>query len=557
MAGEYVFQLDRVSKQHGGHVILDDITLAFFFGARIGVIGGNGSGKSSLLRVMAGIDNDFMGERIVAKRARIGYLEQEPKLDPGKTVQEVVNEGVAVQQVKLARYDEICGKLGDEMTEAESSAMNDEFDRLQTEIDSEDLWELDHHVEMAMEALRLPEADTSVATLSGGEKRRVALCRLLLQNPDVLLLDEPTNHLDAESVGWLEEHLKRFTGTLIVVTHDRYFLTNVTEWILELEAGKAYPYKGNYEAWLEQKQVINEQRGKVNASRRKLLGEELEWVRMNASSRLTKNKARLKRYEELSSQEFDTREEELTIRIPHGRRLGTKVVEARGLTKAYGDRMIMENVNFSLPPGGIVGVIGGNGAGKTTLFRMITGEETPTAGALDIGASVDISYVSQTRDALSPENTVWQEITGGQENIEVGGKTMNSRAYCSRFNFRGSDQQQKVGVLSGGERNRVHLAKLLKSGGNLLLLDEPSNDLDVNTLRSLEDGLINFGGCAVVISHDRWFLDRIATHILAFEGDSEVFWFEGNYQSYCEWRRKEKGADWQPHRVRYRPVRPV
>ena len=557
MAGEYVFQLDRVSKQHGGHVILDDITLAFFFGARIGVIGGNGSGKSSLLRVMAGIDNDFMGERIVAKRARIGYLEQEPQLDPAKTVQEVVNEGVAAQQAKLARYDEICGKLGDEMTEAESNALNDEFDRLQTEIDREDLWELDHHVEMAMEALRLPEADTSVATLSGGEKRRVALCRLLLQNPDVLLLDEPTNHLDAESVGWLEEHLKRFAGTLIVVTHDRYFLTNVTEWILELEAGRAYPYKGNYEAWLEQKQVINEQRGKVNASRRKLLGEELEWVRMNASSRLTKNKARLKRYEELSAQEFDTREEELTIRIPHGQRLGAKVVEAKGLTKAYGDRMIMENVNFSLPPGGIVGVIGGNGAGKTTLFRMITGEESPTAGSLEIGASVDISYVSQTRDALSPENTVWQEITGGMENIEVGGKTMNSRAYCSRFNFRGSDQQQKVGVLSGGERNRVHLAKLLKSGGNLLLLDEPSNDLDVNTLRSLEDGLINFGGCAVVISHDRWFLDRIATHILAFEGDSEVFWFEGNYQSFCEWRRKEKGADWQPHRVRYRPVRPV
>jgi len=557
MAGEYAFQLDRVSKRHGGHVILDDISLAFFFGARIGVIGGNGSGKSSLLRVMAGVDDDFMGERIVPKRARIGYLEQEPKLDPEKTVQDVVNEGVAVQQAKLARYDEICGKLGDEMSKEESDAISDEFDRLQTEIDSEDLWELDHHVEMAMEALRLPEGDTPVKTLSGGEKRRVALCRLLLQNPDVLLLDEPTNHLDAESVGWLEEHLKRFKGTLIVVTHDRYFLTNVTEWILELEAGRAYPYKGNYEAWLEQKQVINEQRGKVNASRRKLLGEELEWVRMNASSRLTKNKARLKRYEELAGQDFDTREEELTIRIPHGRRLGAKVVEARGLTKAYGDRIIMENVNFSLPPGGIVGVIGGNGAGKTTLFRMITGEEAPTAGVLDIGASVDISYVSQTRDALSPENTVWQEITGGQENIEVGGKMMNSRAYCSRFNFRGSDQQQKVGVLSGGERNRVHLAKLLKSGGNLLLLDEPSNDLDVNTLRSLEDGLINFGGCAVVISHDRWFLDRIATHILAFEGDSEVLWFEGNYQAFCDWRRKEKGADWQPHRVRYRPVRPV
>ncbi len=556
MAGEYVFQLERISKQHGGQVILDDITLAFFFGARIGVIGGNGSGKSSLLRVMAGVDDDVMGTRIVAPRARIGYLEQEPVLDPGKTVQQIVNEGVAVQQAKLARYDEICGQLGDDMSTEESEALNDEFDRLQTEIDSQALWELDHHVEMAMEALRLPDGETLIHTLSGGEKRRVALCRLLLQNPDILLLDEPTNHLDAESVGWLEEHLKRFTGTLIVVTHDRYFLTNVTEWILELEAGKAYPYKGNYEAWLEQKQLISEQRGKTNASRRKLLSDELEWVRMNASSRLTKNKARLKRYEELASQEFDTREEELTIRIPHGRRLGAKVVEAIGLTKAYGDRMIMENVNFTLPPGGIVGVIGGNGAGKTTLFRMITGEESPTAGTLEIGASVDIAYVSQTRDTLAADSTVWEEITGGQEHIDVGGRTMNSRAYCSRFNFKGSDQQQKVGILSGGERNRVHLAKLLKSGGNLLLLDEPSNDLDVNTLRSLEDGLINFGGCAVVISHDRWFLDRIATHILAFEGDSEVIWFEGNYQAFCEWRRKEKGADWQPHRVRYRPVRP-
>ncbi len=555
MAGEYVFQLEQVGKQHGGHVILDDITLAFFFGARIGVIGGNGSGKSSLLRVMAGVDTDFIGQRVVAKRARIGYLEQEPQLDPAKTVQAVVNEGVAVQQAKLDRYNDLCDRLGETMTTAESEALNNEFDRLQTEIDTQELWELDHHVEMAMEALRLPDPDTRVATLSGGEKRRVALCRLLLQNPDVLLLDEPTNHLDAESAGWLEEHLKRFTGTLIVVTHDRYFLTNVTDWILELEAGRATPYKGNYEAWLEQKQALAEQRGKVNASRRKLLNDELEWVRMNASSRLTKNKARLKRYEELAGQDFDTREEELTIRIPHSRRLGSKVVEARGLTKAYGDRIIMEDVNFSLPPGGIVGVIGGNGAGKTTLFRMITGEEKPDAGSLELGASVDISYVSQSRDDLDAERTVWEEISGGQETIEIGGRSMSSRAYCSRFNLRGADQQQKVGVLSGGERNRVHLAKLLRTGGNLLLLDEPSNDLDVTTLRSLEDGLIRFGGCAVVISHDRWFLDRIATHILAFEGDSEVIWFEGNYQAFCEWRRTTKGADWQPHRVRYRPLR--
>lgn len=557
MAGEYVFQLEKVSKQHGGHVILDDVTLAFFFGARIGVIGGNGSGKSSLLRIMAGVDDDFMGTKLVASQARVGYLEQEPSLPLDKTVQEVVGEGVAEQQAKLDRYDQICGLLGETMSDAESEALNDEFDRLQTEIDSQGLWELDHHVEMAMEALRVPDGSSEIKTLSGGEKRRVALCRLLLQNPDVLLLDEPTNHLDAESVGWLEEHLKRFKGTLIVVTHDRYFLTNVTEWILELDAGRAFPYKGNYEAWLEQKQRIMEHRGKQNASRQKLLRDELEWVRMNASSRLTKNKARLKRYDALAAEAFDTREEALTVRIPHGRHLGTKVVEVRDLTKVYGDRVIMENVSFSLPPGGIVGVIGGNGAGKTTLFRMMTGEEKPTSGTLEIGESVDIAYVGQLRDDLDPNHTVWEEISGGQEQLDLGGCRMNSRAYCARFNFRGVDQQQKVGVLSGGERNRVHLAKLLKYGGNLLLLDEPSNDLDVHTLRSLEDGLIHFGGCAVVISHDRWFLDRIATHILAFEGDSEVIWFEGNYQAFCDWRRREKGADWQPHRVRYRPVLPT
>ncbi len=554
MAGEYVFQLDGVSKQHGGHAILSDVTLAFFFGARIGVIGGNGSGKSSVLRILAGIDSDFMGNRIVGRDVRIGYLEQEPYLNPDATVQDVVAEGVAEQQQKLDRYDEICGQMGEDMSDAEREALNDEFDALQTEIDTHNLWELDHLVEMAMDALRLPPAETSVKTLSGGEKRRCALCRLLLQQPDVLLLDEPTNHLDAESVGWLEEHLKRFEGTLIVVTHDRYFLTNVTEWILEMEGGKAYPYKGNYEAWLAQKQALAEQTGKMQASRRKLLDQELEWVRMNASSRLTKNKARLKRYEELASQAYEAREDELSIRIPHGQRLGNKVVEAQGLTKVYGDRVIMEGVTFSLPPGGIVGVIGGNGAGKTTLFRMITGAETPTSGKLEIGESVDISYVDQMRDNLEADKTVWEEISGGQERIEIGGTTMNSRAYCSRFNFKGSDQQQKVGVLSGGERNRVHLAKLLRRGGNLLLLDEPSNDLDVNTLRSLEDGLIHFGGCAVVISHDRWFLDRIATHILAFEGNSEVLWFEGNYAAFCDWRRKELGESWQPHRIRYRPV---
>ncbi|MCK5849275.1 MAG: energy-dependent translational throttle protein EttA [Kiritimatiellae bacterium] len=554
MAGEYAFVLKDVTKQEGKGTILDQVTLAFFFGAKIGIIGANGSGKSTLLRIMAGIDGSFLGEAQVAKNRVIGYLEQEPQLDADKTVQETVVEGVAVQQAKLDRYDDLCGKLSEDMTPKEKEKLDDEFDRLQKEIDASDLWELDHHVEMAMDALRLPDADMKVGILSGGEKRRVALCRLLLQNPDILLLDEPTNHLDTESVAWIEEYLKRFTGTLVVVTHDRYFLSNVTEWILEMEAGRAYPYKGNYEAWLEQKQVMEDQKSKQDASRKKLLAQELEWVRMNASSRLTKNKARLKRYDELSARDFDTQESRLVIQIPHGRRLGEKVVECVGLTKVYGDRVIMQDVNFALPRGGIVGVIGGNGAGKTTLFKMITGEEDPTSGELQIGDSVDVSYVDQFRDNLDSNKTVFEEISGGMETIEIGGRDMNSRAYCSRFNLKGADQQKKVGTLSGGERNRVHLAKLLRSGGNLLLLDEPSNDLDIATLRSLEDGLINFGGCAVIISHDRWFLDRIATHILSFEGDSEVVWFEGNYQAYNEWRRKKSGDKAQPHRIRYRSL---
>ena len=555
MAGEYVYNLKNLTKQHGTKTILNEVNLAFFFGARIGVIGSNGSGKTSLLRIMAGVDSEYMGEIHVAKQAKIGYLEQEPQLDDSLTVQDVVMQGVAVQQAKLDRYDELCENMAEDISPEAMERLSDEFDRLQNEIDTDDLWELDHQVEMAMDALRLPPSDASVSVLSGGEKRRVALCRLLLQNPDVLLLDEPTNHLDAESVGWMEEHLKRFKGTLIVVTHDRYFLSNVTEWILELDAGRAFPYKGNYQAWLEQKQIMAQQQSKMNESRRKMLDQELDWVRMNASSRLTKNKARLKRYEELAAQDFDAREENLVIQIPHGKRLGNKVVEARNLTKAFGNRLIMSEVNFNLPRGGIVGVIGGNGAGKTTLFKMITGQEQPTDGQLLVGESVDISYVDQLRDALDGNNTIWEEITGGQEILEIGGRRMNSRAYCSRFNFKGSEQQKKVGTLSGGERNRVHLAKLLRTEGNLLLLDEPSNDLDVTTLRSLEEGLINFGGCAVVISHDRWFLDRIATHILAFEGDSEVIWFEGNYQAYHDWMRKQKGSSWQPHRVHYRPLK--
>ena len=554
MAGEYVYTLENLTKQHGAKTILEEVNLSFFFGARIGVIGGNGSGKSSLLRIMAGLDDEYMGSCHIAKNVRIGYLEQEPQLKAGQTVQEAVMAGAAEQQAKLDRYDEIWELLSGDISDEEAERLNNEVARLQEEIDAANLWELERHVEMAMDALRLPDGDQPVDRLSGGEKRRVALCRLLLRNPDVLLLDEPTNHLDAESVGWLEEHLKRFTGTLIVVTHDRYFLSNVTEWILELDGGRTYPYKGNYEAWLEQKQRIAEQTQKLNASRRKLLRQELEWVRMNASSRLTKNKARLKRYEELAAQAFDTAEDNLAIQIPNGRRLGSKVVQARNLSKAYGDRLLFDGVTFDLPPGGIVGIIGGNGAGKTTLFRLITGQETPTSGAIELGDSVDISYVDQLRDDLHPDKTVWEEISGGEETIEVGGREMNSRAYCARFNFKGAEQQKKVGTLSGGERNRVHLAKLLRRGGNLLLLDEPTNDLDVATLRSLEEGLMNFGGCAVVISHDRWFLDRVATHILAFEGD-EVIWHEGNYASFKAFMKNLKGDGWTPHRVRYRPMR--
>ncbi|MDD4735871.1 MAG: energy-dependent translational throttle protein EttA [Kiritimatiellae bacterium] len=555
MAGEYVYNLQNLTKVADGKTILKEVNLAFFFGAKIGVIGSNGSGKSTLLRIMAGVDSEYMGDVLCAKNAKIGYLEQEPQVDLTKTVSEVVAEGVVAQQALIGRYDEICDLLSTDLSSSEQEKLNNEMGDLQDLIDSRDLWELDHQVEMAMESLRLPPPNQPVKELSGGERRRVALCRLLLQNPDVLLLDEPTNHLDAESVGWIEEHLKRFSGTLIVVTHDRYFLSNVTEWILELDGGCAYPYKGNYEAWLEQKQVLSERQAKMAVSRKKMLEQELEWVRMNASARLTKNKARLRRYEELAGQEVDTREDNLVIQIPSGRRLGNRVVEAANLTKAYGDKLIMEKVNFTLPPGGIVGVIGGNGAGKTTLFRMITGQEEPTSGELRIGESVEISCVDQMRDELNPEHTVYEEITGGEDAVDLGGKRMNSRAYCSRFNFKGAEQQMKVGMLSGGERNRVHLAKLLRRGGNLLLLDEPTNDLDVTTLRSLEEGLMSFGGCAVVISHDRWFLDRIATHILAFEGNSEVLWFEGNYQAFHAWRRETLGdeAD-RPHRIKFRPI---
>ena len=555
MAGEYIFNLEHLGKQTERQTILDDITLAFFFGAKIGVIGGNGAGKSTLLRIMAGQDKDFHGECRVAPGIRVGYLPQEPRLDESKDVAGNVAEGAAEARAILDRYDALCDRLGEDLSPEESAKIGDEMDRLQTIIDARDLWSLDSQIERAMDALRLPPGDADVRHLSGGEKRRVALCRLLLSNPDALLLDEPTNHLDAETVAWLEEYLKKFDGTLIVVTHDRYFLNNVTEWILEMDGGRGYPFKGNYETWLETKQAIAAQQSRQNAERQKMLQRELAWIRLNPSGRMSKNKARLARYEDLAAKQVDTREDTLSIQIPAGKRLGDLVVRATGLRKAFGHRLVMDGVTFDLPRGGIVGVIGPNGAGKTTLLRMIVGEEKPDAGTLEIGETVDISYVNQFRDTLDDNATVFEEIAGGQETLDLGGRPMNARAYCTRFNFRGADQQKKVGKLSGGERNRVHLAKLLRRGGNLLLLDEPTNDLDVATLRALEEGLQDFGGCAVVVSHDRWFLDRIATHILAFEDDGTVTWFEGNFEGYHEQRRRLLGdaAD-QPKRIRFRPI---
>lgn len=557
MAGEYAFSLVNVTKQHEKKTILEEVYLSFYHGAHIGVIGANGSGKSSLLRILAGLDKEYMGECQIAKGTKVGFLSQEPELDMTKTVIQCVEEGVAGSKAIMARYDEICELLGNDLSDAESDKLNAELGKLQDTIDHNDLWSLDHHIEMAMDALRLPPSDAPVAPLSGGERRRVALCRLLISNPDVLLLDEPTNHLDAESVAWLETYLKNFKGTLIVVTHDRYFLTNVTEWILELDNGRAYPYKGNYEAWLQQKQDAMMREAKQAESRRKLIENELAWVRTNPMGRRAKNIARVRRYEELVGQQVNTREDELSIQIPAGPRLGDLVVKADKVSMGFGDRLLFEDMSFDLPRGGIVGVIGGNGAGKTTLFKLITGELQPLSGTLTVGPTVMLSHVDQMRDALDPNHTTYEEITGGSEFVMLAGTTqMNGRAYCGRFNFKGADQQKRVGVLSGGERNRVHLAKLLRKGGNLLLLDEPSNDLDVATLRSLEEGISDFGGCVMVVSHDRWFLDRIATHILAFEGDSKVTFFEGNYADYHEQRRKLLGdaAD-RPSRVRFRPLK--
>jgi len=555
MSQQYIMSIEGLTRMYDEKVVLENIWLSFFPGAKIGVLGDNGSGKSTLMRIMAGEDKDFMGTVRPAKGIRIGYFPQEPRLDPTKTVEECVNEAVAESQAILDRYNAINERLCEEISQEEMDALLEEQSAVQDKIDHANLWELDRTVEMAIDAMRLPPGDSQVEHLSGGEKRRVALCRLLLQNPDMLLLDEPTNHLDAESVSWLERFLHDFQGTVVAITHDRYFLDNVAGWILEMDRGHGYPYEGNYTAWLEQKESRLAVEQKKEDKRQRMLKRELEWVRMSPKAQATKNKARLQRYQELADQQFDERDDAAQIQIPVSRPLGDLVVRAEGLTKAFGDRLLFENLNFNLPPGGIVGVIGPNGAGKTTLFKLITGAEECTSGSLRIGETVDLAYVDQSRESLDPKKTVYEEISGGDDMLMVGRTKIHARAYCGRFNFKGTEQQTFVGDLSGGERNRVHLAKLLRSGGNLILLDEPTNDLDVETLRALEEGLANFGGCAVVTSHDRWFLDKIATHILAFEGDSQVVWFEGNYKMYEAQRRERLGMDAdRPHRLKYKPL---
>jgi energy-dependent translational throttle protein EttA len=552
-----IFSMTGVSKIYPPNKqVLKNIYLSFFYGAKIGVLGLNGSGKSSLLRIIAGIDKEFQGEVVSDLGYSVGMLEQEPNLDKSKTVREIVEEGVHETVALLKEFDAINEKFADPALMDDADAMDKLIQRqgeVQEKLDATGAWELDHRLERAMDALRCPPPEAKIEYLSGGEKRRVALCRLLLKEPDVLLLDEPTNHLDAESVLWLEEHLRQYKGTIIAVTHDRYFLDNVAGWILELDRGEGIPWKGNYSSWLEQKQKRLAQEEKSESKRQKTLERELEWVRMNPKGRQAKAKARLSAYEKLFSQESKEREEKLELYIPPGPRLGNKVIEAKGVSKAYGDKLLYENLTFSLPPAGIVGIIGPNGAGKTTLFKMIIGKEKPDSGTFEVGETVQIAYVDQEHDDLTPDDTVWQAITGGNELIELGGKQQNSRAYVGKFNFGGNDQQKKIKELSGGMRNRVHLAIALKQGGNLLLLDEPTNDLDVNTLRALEEGLDNFAGCAVIISHDRWFLDRVCTHILAFEGDSQVFWFEGGFSEYEENKKKRLGDD-QPHRIRYKKL---
>jgi ATP-binding cassette ChvD family protein len=553
---QYIYTMKGLGKVHPPDArVLNDIWLSFFPGAKIGVLGLNGAGKSSLLKIMAGEDTSFIGEAFPADGISVGFLQQEPRLDPNKTVKGNVEEGVSDIKALLDRYDELNMKLGEDLPPAEMDKVMEEQGRLQDRIDATNAWDIDSQLELAMDALRCPPADADVTTLSGGERRRVALCRLLLKSPDLLLLDEPTNHLDAESVAWLERFLKEYKGTVVAVTHDRYFLDNVAEWILELDRGEGIPWKGNYSSWLDQKQQRLAQEEKAETKRQKTLQRELEFIRMSPRARQAKGKARLNAYEELLNQDTAQKIEQVEIYIPPGPRLGDVVVEARGLRKAYGDQLLIDDLDFTLPRGGIVGVIGPNGAGKTTLFRMITGEEKPDAGTLRLGDTVRPGYVDQSRDALAPDKSVWEEITGGEDELEIGKRKVASRAYVSWFNFKGAQQQRKVGTLSGGERNRVHLAKLLQRGSNLLLLDEPTNDLDVDTLRALEEALLNYAGCAVVISHDRWFLDRIATHMLAFEGDSRVIWFEGNYQDYEADRRRRLGAEADtPHRIKYRKL---
>jgi ATP-binding cassette ChvD family protein len=556
MTLQYIFSTLRLGKvvPPSRHV-LKDISLSFFPDAKIGVIGLNGAGKSSLLKIMAGVDSDFIGEARPAPGIRIGWLPQEPALDPAKDVRGNVEEGVAPIRAMLTEFEEISARFAEPMADDAMNALLEKQGDLQHRIDAAGAWELDHHLDVAMDALRLPPPDADVTRISGGERRRVALCRLLLSQPDMLLLDEPTNHLDAESVAWLERHLKEFPGCVIAVTHDRYFLDNVAGWILELDRGEGIPWKGNYSGWLDQKQKRLAVEEKQASARRRTLERELEWIRMSPRARQAKSKARIGAYESLLAEESEAREDTAEILIPAPPRLGDEVIVAEGLAKGFGDRLLFENMSFRLPRGGIVGVIGPNGAGKTTMFRMIVGTEQPDAGTLKIGSTVKVAYVDQSREALDGSKTVFQEISGGQETLEFGKRQVNARAYAASFGFRGADQQKKVADLSGGERNRLHLAKLLKSGGNVLLLDEPTNDLDVDTLRALEDALLRFAGCVVVVSHDRWFLDRIATHILAFEGDGEVYWYEGDYQGYAaDFRRRRGAAADQPHRIRYKKL---
>ena len=555
MNRQYIYTIERLTKKHGQREVLKDIWLAFYPGAKIGVLGRNGAGKSTLLRIMAGIDRDFDGQARLTDGFTAGYLPQEPVLNPEKDVWGNVEEAVAPRRAMLDRYNEISAQLAEPMDDEQMQKLCDEMARLQDQIEASNTWELDREIEIAFDVMNLPPREADVTTLSGGERRRVALCKLLLERPNLLLLDEPTNHLDAEAVLWLERHLADYPGTVVAVTHDRYFLDNVAKWILELDRGHGIPWEGNYSSWLEQKQQRLQREEKHSAARQRTLERELEWVRMAPRARQAKNKARIKAYEQMAAERFEERLDEFEIQIPPGKHLGDLVIEAKGLKKGFDDRLLIDELTFHLPPGGIVGVIGPNGAGKTTLFRMFIGDERPDAGQLKVGETVELGYVDQNRDALDADKTVFEEISGGYDNLEMGGRTINSRAYVSRFNFRGPDQEKKVGNLSGGERNRVHLAKLLRRGSNVLLLDEPTNDLDVDTLRALEEAILNYAGCVVVISHDRWFLDRLATHILAFEGDGYVHWCEGNFQTYEDQRRERLGIDAdQPQRFRYKKL---